>query len=404
VIGASPLGEVRTAGPSPQLGLLRKGFRPFFLMAAIYATAIMPAWLLVIFGVLRPTAYLDAPTWHAHEMIFGYVVAVISGFLLTAVGNWTQRETVIGGKLLALAALWALGRVTMAVPAALPRGVAAAVDLAFVPVLIVVLARPLFAARSHKNLVMLAVLAALAATNGVMHLEALGIAKPGAGRTAAHVAIEVVAFLSLVIAGRIIPMFTRNATGASGIEPIRSLDIAAVVGLLLLIALDVVAITDARITGVVAGAAGIVTLARAARWGIRHTGSHPLLWILHAGYGWIGIALLLRAAPVMGLAVAGSLATHALTVGAIGALTLGMMARVALGHTGRPLRAPPPMKTAFALITLAALARVAGPLLSPETYTATLVVAGVAWTFAFAIYVVSYAPILVGPRVDGKEG
>jgi uncharacterized protein involved in response to NO len=399
---ALPLhGEIPAPKQPVRFALARKGFRPFFLLAALYACAIVPVWLLVLFGVLHPTAYLDATTWHAHEMIFGFTVAVIAGFLLTAVGNWTGRETAVGPKLLALAGVWTLGRIAMAAPTAFPRGVAAVLDLAFLPLLAAVLLRPLVASTNRRNFVMIAVLAALAGANLAVHLEALGVLAGGSGRHAERVAIDVVVFLCLVIAGRILPMFTRNAIGAPGAERVassRPLEVAAIVSMVAVTGLDV-AVPDARATAAFSGIAGALALARAARWGTRHTVRHPLLWILHAGYAWIGVGLLLRALPVPA-----SCAAHALTVGAIGGLTLGMMARVSLGHTGRSLAPPKTMPAAFFLVSLSALVRVAGPLVWPSQSAAALVLAGLLWTAAFALYLFSYAPILASARVDGKPG
>lgn len=396
-------GELPAPDRPSRLAVSRKGFRPFFLVAAGFACAIVPAWLLVLFGYLRPTARLDAATWHAHEMLFGFTVAVIAGFLLTAVGNWTARETATGPALLGLVVVWGLGRVAMLGPGWIPLGVASALDLAFLPLLLVVLARPLVATGNRRNFVMVGVLAALFACNIVVHLEMLGVLIAGAGRHALHVALDVIVFLSVVIAGRVIPTFTRNATGQTGIEPIAPLEPLVIVVMLSVIAVDIAA-PGTFVAQAAAGLAAVGVVARAARWGTLATARHPLLWILHAGYAWIAIGLLLRAAPLAGVAVPSSLATHALTLGAVGALTLGMMSRVALGHTGRPLHATATMRAAFALITVAALARVVAPILWPSAYGASLVAAGGAWTLAFALYLVDYLPVLLAPRVDGKPG
>lgn len=396
-------GEIPAPDASPRLAFARKGFRPFFLLAAIFAAAMVPLWLLSLFGIVRQAAYLDGVTWHAHEMIFGYAVAVIAGFLLTAVGNWTQRETAIGGQLLALAALWALGRIAMTAPLPLPPALIAVVDLAFLPVLAVVLARPILAAKNRRNLVMIGVIGALFAANLVVHLDALSLVAKGSARVAYLAALDVVVFLGLVIAGRVLPMFTRNATGRTEVASMPALDKATLVGMLLLVVLDVAA-SETRLASAGAGVVGVLALARAARWGTRHTGRHPLLWILHAGYGWLGIGLLLRAATLASLPVASSVATHALTAGALGALTLGMMARVGLGHTGRPLVAGRTVTIAFALVTAAAVARVAGPLLHPTAYFAILTVSAVLWSAAFVLYAAAHASVLTSPRVDGKPG
>jgi uncharacterized protein involved in response to NO len=380
-----------------------KGFRPFFFLASAFAALIVPLWLLIVNGVLAPRAYLDPSSWHAHEMIFGYTVAVIAGFLLTAVGNWTQRETIVGAPLLALAGLWTLGRVAMAVAPALPRGLAALVDLAFLPALALVLARPLIATQSRRNFVMLAVIAALFATNVAVHLDALGILPPGTARRASLVAIDVVVFLILVIAGRVVPMFTRNATGVTTISSSVPLERATVLASAALVVIDV-ARPETTLAGVAAGAVAIIAIARAVRWGALYTARHPLLWILHVGYAWIPIGLAMRALPLVGAPVASSFATHALTVGAIAAITLGMMSRVTLGHTGRPLVASRLAVASFVLVTTAALARVIVPLVYPAWYGASLLVSGAAWSVAFALYVVGDVSILFAPRPDGKPG
>jgi uncharacterized protein involved in response to NO len=396
-------GELPVRSSRPGLALASKGFRPFFLLAAVFACCIVPVWLLVLAGLVRPTSYLDATTWHAHEMVLGFCIAVIAGFLLTAVGNWTQRETLVGPGLLVLAGLWVLGRVAMLFPDAFPRGVVACIDLAFLPALIAVLARPLVATGNRRNFVMLAILGALFAANVVVHLSALGAVSAGAGRVACLVAIDVVLLVILVIAGRTFPMFTRNATGASGIRSVGWLDVLTIASMALLVVLDAL-FPQTTLSSSFAGAVGVLALARAARWGTWHTGKHPLLWILHAGYGWCVAGLLLRGCAGFVPTVPSSLATHALTVGAIGSLTLGMMARVALGHTGRPMVAAKPVVWAFMAITAAAIVRVTAPLLAAGWYLASLVAAGTLWTLAFALYVTVYAPILSAPRIDGKAG
>ena len=386
----------------PRWALGAKGFRPFFLLAAAFAVAIVPAWLLALFGVIEPGGYFGPTYWHAHEMVFGFAVAVIAGFLLTAVGNWTQRETIVGFPLLALSGLWVAGRVAIAIAHALPRGVAAAVDLAFLPVLMVVVARPLLQSKNRRNFVMVAVLALLLLANAAMHLDALGLL-PGWRRPGSLLAVDVVVLVILVMAGRVFPMFTRNATGALSIRSHRSLDLATFGGMASLVVLDVM-LRAAQATAVVAGVTGVLAAARAAHWGASRSARQPLLWVLHIGYAWIPIGLLLRAASGFTGAVPSSAATHALTVGAIGTVTLGMMARVTLGHTGRALVAPRPVVVAFSLMVVAGVARVATPIVFPSHYLGGIVVAGALWSAAFALYLVSFAPALVTPRPDGKAG
>lgn len=393
------------AGPTsrPRFAVAAKGFRPFFLLAALFAASIIPLWVLVYTGVVGPVDYLEPASWHAHEMVFGYAVAVVAGFLLTAVGNWTQRETLVGAPLLALSALWVLGRVAMLLAGVLPRGLVAGVDVVFLPALIAALARALIGAGNRRNFVMLAVLGALCAANVFAHLQALGLAPPGTARHACLVGIDVVVLVILIIAGRVFPMFTRNATGVESIRSGPWLDVLAVAGMAVLTVLDVVALQE-TLASAAAGLVGVLAAVRAARWGTWHTFAHPLLWILHAGYAWVVLGLLLRAATLLVPTIPASLATHALTVGAIGSLTLGMMARVALGHTGRPLAVRWPVVGAFGAITAAAAARVLVPLLAPAWTLAALVAAAALWCAGFVLYVVVYAPVLLAPRVDGKSG
>jgi uncharacterized protein involved in response to NO len=398
LLGASPESSSR-----PRWALASKGFRPFFLLAAIFASTIVPAWILVLAGLARAAGYVDATSWHAHEMVLGFTVAVIAGFLLTAVGNWTQRETLVGGPLLGLSILWVLGRLAMLFGGVIPRALVALVDLAFLPALIVVLARPLIAAKNRRNFVMLGVLGALFAANVIVHLEALGLAPHGAAQHAVFVAVDVVAVVILLIAGRVFPMFTRNATGRTTIRSTPALDLVTVAAMSALTVIDAIA-PESPAGAAAAGCVGVLSLARAARWGTWHTARHPLLWILHAGYAWLALGLVLRALARVVPAIPTSIATHAITVGAIGSLTLGMMARVSLGHTGRPLVTPRPVTWAFGAITAAAVSRVIAPLVAPRWYFPELAAAGALWTLAFLLFLWAYGGVLVSPRADGRPG
>jgi uncharacterized protein involved in response to NO len=396
-------GDLPAPASRPKLAIAAKGFRPFFLLAAAFASAIVPLWILVLAGVAQPKGYFGPAIWHAHEMVFGFAVAVIAGFLLTAVGNWTKRETLVGAPLLALAALWVAGRLALYFGGALPRGLPAVLDLAFLPALTIVLARPLVAARERHTFILPAVLIALFAANVVVHLEPLGVLAAGSGRHACLVAVDIVVFVILAIAGRVFPMFTRNATGVESIRSSRTLEVLTLAAMAVLAVLDAV-IAESLAAAATSGVVGAFAVARAWHWRTARVARHPLLWILHVGYAWVPIGLLLRAVAGFHPAMPSSLATHALTVGAIGSLTLGMMARVALGHSGRPLVASQPMAWAFAAVTLAACARVLGPLFFPSAYLLTLVVAGALWTAAFLVYLVVYTPILSRPRIDGRAG
>jgi uncharacterized protein involved in response to NO len=397
--------KVGTSRPEAgtRLSLAASGFRPFFLLAALFAAFTVPIWVLILVGRVRPTAYLDAANWHAHEMLFGFVVAVVAGFLLTAVRNWTQRETLTGAPLLALAALWVAGRVAMLCVDGMPRGLPALIDLSFLPLLSLALARPLFLAKSYRNFVMLGIVTLWLLANAGMHLDALGVLPRGSARRAGLVSVDLAILMISVMAGRVFPMFTRNATGVASIRSVSTLDRCALGALTLLVAADLF-VPDSNVAALVAGLAGLLAVLRAVHWGTRHTLGNPLLWILHAGYAWLPVGLLLRAASGLGAAIAPSLSTHALTVGAVGSLTLGMMARVSLGHTGRPLAAPRGMASAFAAVSAAAFVRAIVPLFAPDWYLPTLVTASALWSFAFLTFVVVYTPILLRPRSDGQVG
>ena len=381
--------------------LAAKGFRPFFLAAATFAALLLPAWLAILGGALSPALYLDAVTWHAHELIFGFAVAVIAGFLLTAVGNWTGRETLVGWPLLLACAVWGLGRAAMAA-GGLPRYVPALVDLAFLPLLVVALARPLVATRNRRNFVMVALLGALWTADLCIHLDALGML-PGARRRAMMFSVDVIVLLMVIVSGRVVPMFTKNATRLPWVRNVPWLDRAAIAAMVLVTLVNVV-LPATSLAGVAAGLTALLVAARAWHWGGRHVAREPLLWILHAGHAWIVIGLGLRAVAAFSARVPPSAAAHALTVGAIGALTLGMMVRVSLGHTGRRLAAPWPVTLSFAMLSLAALVRVFTPIIAPTAYRESLFVAGSLWTFAFALFVATHLPILTAARADGKAG
>lgn len=401
-ISASSL--VRRAKPLPRSRgstLFAKGFRPFFLCAGAFASLSIPVWLAALQGRVDVGAYAGAMPWHAHEMLFGFATAVIAGFLLTAVANWTGRETATGVSLLALVVLWLAGRGAMMFAFRLPAVIVAALDLSFLPALAVTLAVPVLAAKNRRNYLVVGLVVALAAGNALFHWSTLS-GRAELNLRSLLVAIDAIVLLIAVIGGRVIPSFTRNATR---IETIRSSPVAdrvTLVSLGLVVCADAFAIPSLWFATLLA-VAGVASAVRARHWGANYTADEPLLWVLHVGYAWVPIGLLLRAGAFM-FGTNPFPPLHALTVGAIGTLTLGMMSRVSLGHTGRLLHAPASAATAFVLVTLAAIVRVAGPLIVPGGSATAVTVSGVLWSASFAAFVVGYARILVQPRVDGKPG
>lgn len=387
----------RRSGTPPVLGL---GFRPFFLLGGAAAVALIAAWLAALRGVLVLPGYYDALTWHGHEMIFGYTVAVIAGFLLTAVRNWTGVPTPRGAALAGLAGLWLAGRVAPLLPGALPGWLIAGIDLAFLPALAAALAGPLLASPRANQLVFLPLLLGLAAGNALVHLQMLGVTSATA-RPALYAAVDVVVLLIAVVGGRVLPFFTERAVGVvPRRHPLLEVVVWATTAAVLVIDLFGLPATMAV---PVCAAGALAHGLRLAGWYDRRIWRLPLLWVLHLGYAWVAIGFALKAAVAAALVIP-MVGLHALTVGAIGVLTLGMMARVALGHTGRPLRAAAPVAVAFALINAAAAVRALVAAALPTYYAQTVLVAGGLWLAAFAIFLAAYARILVQPRVDGREG
>lgn len=372
------------------------GFRPFFLMAGALAALWIVLWLLALFVPLRPPLAANGAEWHAHEMIFGFGVAVLAGFLLTAAKNWTRQPTPKGAPLVGLVLLWLLGRVVMVFGAQLPSALVAVVDITFLPVLAVVLALPLWRARSHRNYPFVALLLALSGVNLLFHLA------PLLRLTTTTIAVEVMVVFLVVMGGRVIPAFTRNALPRARVTSRRWLDALAIAAC---VAYPIARLADLGLASDVIGLmAGAFNLARLAGWDSWATRRSPILWVLHLGYLWIGVGYLMLGLVRWLPGLAGSAPLHALTVGALGSLTLGMMSRVGLGHTGRPLVLARSMSLAFVLLTVAALTRVVLPLVSPDLMTSALVVSGAAWSCAFAVFVVVYWPILTQPRVDAAPG
>lgn len=392
-------GEVRVHhGTVP--ALWQKGFRPFFLAAAFFGMSSLGLWLFVISGHVVSSSWLDPMMWHGHEMIFGLAAAVLAGFLLTAVGNWTSRETAIGWPLAGLLLLWASARVLYVIPTASPL-VLACVDLAFLPTLAVVLARPIWQTRNRRNFIMVGGLALLWGTNVLMHLDALGVLG-GWRRPALYAGLDVVLMFVAIMSGRVIPMFTRNATGVATTNHVR-LDQAAAAAMGLLAVSELWA--PHWLLAVLACLAMVIGVVRALSWGTLATFRQPLLWILHLAYWWLPLGLLLRALSLAGLtSLPEVLGIHGLTVGCLSSLMLGMMARVTMGHTGRPLQPSRITVMAFWIMASAGIARVGVPLINMQWYSHGVHIAGGNAAVAWALFLVAHAKWLVSPRLDGKAG
>ena len=379
--------------------LLTAAFRPFFLAAAIWSAAALALWIGVLAGSVGLPSRFDPLSWHIHEMLFGFVLAAIAGFLLTAIANWTGRPPVAGTPLLLLAALWLAGRAACLLSALCPGWFGVAADLAFPVALTLVAARELIAGGNRRNYPLLAPLVLLAVADLLTHLTALGLDVPiGLGW---RLAMFCVVVLLSVIAGRIVPAFTRNWLRASGrlhTPPETALLDRVALGALHLGLLLWVFVPDSPAIGAVLVVGGMLHLWRLARWCGFATMREPLLLVLHLGCLWLALGTLLLGLSSLSAAVPPAAGIHALTAGAFGTMILGVMARATLGHTGRALHADGATVTMFGLVTLAGVLRLAAAW--PDAWTLYLLEASAAaWVAAFALFVAHYGPMLVRPRV-----
>jgi uncharacterized protein involved in response to NO len=371
--------------------LLSAGFRPFFIAAAAWATLAMAAWLPMLTGGLELPSRFDPLSWHVHEMLFGFVMAAVGGFLLTAIPNWTGRAPVAGTPLAVLCGLWLLGRVACLISAWLPAWSVIVGDLSFAVALELVAARELIAAGNRRNYPLLAPVIVLAIANLLTHLDmALGW----------RLGIAVVIVLISVIGGRIIPAFTRNWLHARGMVPV-----PPSAGLLDRVALGTLHggmiawtfLPDWQPVGALLLVAAALNLIRLARWHGIATVEEPLLLVLHIGYLWLVIGVALLGLALIGNAVPHAAAVHALTAGAMGTMTLAVMTRATLGHTGRVLRADKVTMLIYALVSASAIVRIVAAWM-PDEQMDLYEVAALGWVGAFALFAGEYGPMLLAPR------
>ncbi len=369
-----------------------------FLAAGSWAVLALALWIPMFLGYMQLPTRFSPLVWHIHEMLFGFVMAAIGGFLLTAIPNWTGRPPVAGYLLAVLAGLWLLGRIACSVSADLPAWLAILMDLSFPGALLVVAAREIIAGRSWRNLPITALLAAFVLADLLMHLESIGVSVPGG--LGWRLALVVPILLISVIGGRIIPNFTRNwllkRDGRRLPAPSDSADTAALdvlhAGLILWAVFP-----ESRLIGLILITSAGLNGWRLLRWVGLATIAEPLLFILHLAYGWLVLGVALLGLSLFGIGVPLASAIHALTAGAIGTMIIAVMPRVTLGHTGRELTADRPTVAIFVLITAAAIMRVAA---SWNTSAMILLVAlsGACWIGAFGLFEFIYGPMLLARR------
>lgn len=387
--------------PRPIHPFLSYAFRPFFLLNAVFAVVVILLWVAVLTG--RGPATLPANTvlWHGHEMLVGFVLATVAGFVLTAAATWTGREPVNGLPLALLVLAWLAGRCVMLLAGVLPALIVLLVDMVFPVALLGFVAREIIAARSKRNYPIVAITLVFAVLNLVYHLGRIGTIA-GGDRLALLLFVHTVLLLISVIGGRVIPNFTANwlrARGHARMPANNALLGQASIFLTLLVGIAASVASANPITGVIAFAAAALHAVRLIQWRGFATTGEPLMLVLHVAYCWLPIGYALVGCAVFGWFVAPAIALHALTIGAIGTMILAMTTRVSLGHTGRPLIAARTTAVAYVLLTLAVLARIAGPLFTTNAQAAiTWSAAG--WVVAFAIFVWVYWPVLAGPRID----
>jgi uncharacterized protein involved in response to NO len=363
------------------------GFRPFYLLASSFAALSVLVWALQFSGLL-PYAYLQGSMWHAHEMLFGFTLAVMTGFLLTAGQNWSGQPTPKGAYLAALAGLWVAGRVLVLSPWG---WLAAGVNVAFPLAVAIALGIPLYRGRNRRNYFFVSLLLIMALGQLVVHLNALGALRIP-GWAGISLGLDVMLFVLCVMGGRVIPMFTNNAIPGAKAGRRPWVEKLALGSVLLLTFADAMQVSGAwlALLGVLAMLAHLTRLWLWQPWKTLNT---PLVWVLHVAYAWIPLHLAFRAMAAMEW-ISASVSSHALTAGAIGTMIIGMMTRTAMGHTGRKLIAGKTEVACYALVTAAAVVRVFVPFVNPYWISAAVLVSALLWSIGFALYTWRYWAVL----------
>jgi uncharacterized protein involved in response to NO len=379
--------------------ILRGGFRPFFLLGATWAVIALVLWMLSFSGGLALPSAFDPLMWHRHEMLFGFVGAVVAGFLLTAIPNWTGRLPIAGWPLAGLVGLWAAGRISVLCSAWTGIATAATVDVGFYFVLAGLAAREVMATK-NRSLPVVAMVFLIGLADVADHAGAAGLLPDR--EIGMRAGISIVVMLISLIGGRIIPSFTRNWMTKQGItrrlptQPTRY-DLAVVISTGAALLSWTVA-PDARSVGALLMAVGAGQVLRLLRWGGLRSARDPLVFILHLGYFWVPAGLLMLGASIVDTGIPRSAAIHALTAGAMPTMILAVMTRAILGHTGRQLAANSQTVLIYVLITLGALVRVATPL-GILDYSNGMQMAALMWAGAFVLFLIAYGPILFRPSL-----
>ncbi len=390
---------------STRPSFFEQGFRPFFFSASLFAAVAVPLWL-AMYGAGYPLPSLfDGLDWHIHEMVFGFFPAVLTGFLLTASPNWTGRKPIAGPLLAGLFLLWLAGRLTLTFGGAFGPGFgvfARLVDIAFLVLVSLLIWREILAGKNMRNVPICGLVSLVALANIVFHLEATGFLNTDFGP---RPGLALIAFFISLIGGRVIPAFTRNWMMQQRLEPLPTLFTNFDKGVLLvtlIVLVGWIVAPDRYALGVGFLVAGVLHVARMARWSGWKTATEPLVLILHVGYGWLTIAYFLMGVSLVApQIILWSSALHALTVGAVGSITLAIMSRASLGHSGRPLAVTPATLLAYILVSVGAVLRVLADSLPFDTIT-MLTLGGLIWSAGFFVFIVAYAVIFIPGLVRAK--
>ena len=382
----------------PGWPVLRLGFRPFYIGGALVAALTVPLWVAMFLGALSWQPVVAPLLWHAHEMLFGFAVAIIVGFLMTAGKAWTGLATPRGRALGALIALWLTARVASLTG---PYALYAVLDMALLPVVAAILVRLLIQSRNYRNLPLGLILALLAAANVAFHGAVSGVLSVPV-MTPLHAGLALIIMVECVMAGRVIPAFTMAVT--PGLKLVTEVGVERTTLGVTALGLALWVFAPASLVGFfVLALSALLQVKRLLGWKSNVTRTRPILWILHAAYAWIPVGLLLLAMAQLGW-VSPSAGIHALAVGATGGLIIGMITRTARGHTGRPLAVSKPEVLAYGLVMSAAVLRVLLPLVAPSLYVTSLLAAAALWSVAFLMYLWVFTPWLMQTRLDGKDG
>jgi len=385
--------------------IFRLAFRPLFLGGTLFSIIAIGFWIFFWLQPFEWTPYGGHTWWHGHEMIFGFGTAIVAGFLLTAVANWTGIPGLRGKPLATLTIIWLLGRLLLAIDFGLPNGLIASVDIAYMLFVTIAMAYPVIRVKQWQNLMFVPILLLFTLLNASSHWAILNNEHLLAIQFL-HATIMLFTLLIAVLGGRVIPAFTSNTTDCRRKTPVKWLEVTSIASILIMIVIFCYGIAHFPpiFLFVISTIAAIVNFIRFSRWGIQHSFAEPLLWSLHLAYLFIPVGFAMLALNSIGLMSNTSAALHSFTVGSIGGMILAMISRVSLGHTGRPLQINAFITLAYVSLLVAALVRAVIPAWLPEFYTLGIAVSGVLWVLAFCIFVYFYGPILLKSRVDGHPG